>query len=52
MLQVRCRKQDGFPLFDDQDFDAMITHGDMSVVTRLVDDILALDPEEGEVKKP
>ena len=53
LIQVRCRKEDGFPVFDEQDFDAMVTHGEVSVITRLVDDVMELgDLEEGEAKKP
>jgi hypothetical protein len=52
LLQVRCRKEDGFPVFDEQDFEAMVSHGEVSVINRLVDEVMNLgDLEEGEAKK-
>ena len=53
LIQIRGKKEDGFPVFDEQDFDAMVTHGEITVINRLVDEIMAMgDLEEGEAKKP
>lgn len=53
LIQVRAKKEDGSPLFDQQDFDVMVSHAEISLINRIVDDIVALgDLEEGEAKKP
>lgn len=53
LIQVRAKKEDGLPLFDDADFEAMVSHGEVTVINRVVDDIMSIgDMEEGEAKKP
>ena len=53
MIQVRAKKEDGLPLFDQADFEAMVSHGEVTVVNRIVDEIMKIgDLEEGEGKKP
>jgi len=53
LIQVRAKKEDGFPLFDEADFETMVSHGEVSVINRIVDEIMSMgDLEEGEAKKP
>jgi hypothetical protein len=53
LIQIRAKKEDGSPLFDESDFEAMVSHGEVSVINRIVEQIVDLgDLEEGEAKKP
>lgn len=52
LIQVRSKKEDGSPMFDQSDFEAMITYGDVSLINRLVEQIVSIgDPKEGDGKK-
>ena len=52
MIQVRSKREDGSPMFDAQDFAAMVDYGEVGVINRVVDQIMAVgDLEEGEAKK-
>jgi len=53
LIQVRAKKEDGTPMFDEFDFSAMVSHGEVSIINRLVEEIISIgDPEEGDEKKP
>lgn len=54
MIQVRAKKEDGSPLFDEDDYSAMVTHGEVDVIERVASAIRDLDDEEVEedAKKP
>ena len=53
MIQVRAKKEDGTPLFDEDDFSAMVSHGEVYVINRVVDEISKLgDISEEDGKKP
>jgi len=53
LIQIRGKKDDGCSVFDEQDYEAMVSHGEITVINRLVDEIMALgDLEDGEAKKP
>lgn len=52
LVQVRSKKEDGTVLFDQEDFEAMVSAGEVSVINRLVEEIVSLgDPEEDDAKK-
>lgn len=52
LIQVRAKKEDGSPMFDEDDFSAMVSHGDVATINRLVDQIVGLgDLQEDEGKK-
>ena len=53
LIQVRAKKEDGSPMYNEADFEAMISGAEVSVVNRVVEDIVGLgDIEEGDGKKP
>ena len=52
LIQVRAKDENGKPLFDEADFKAMVTYGDVSLINRLVDEIVNEDVGEDEAKKP
>ena len=52
LIQVRAKQEDGSPLFDEDDFSAMISHGETAVINRVVEQIMAIgDIPEDEIKK-
>ena len=53
LIQVRAKNADGSPMFDEEDFRAMLTHGEVSVINRVVGEIVGIgDLEEEDAKKP
>lgn len=47
IIQVRAKKADGTPLFDEEDYDALISHGEAELIARVASDIMRdPDPEE------
>lgn len=51
IIQVRAKKQDGSPLFDEEDFDAMVSHGVADVIAGVAREIMNGDPDPEEQGK-
>lgn len=51
IVQVRAKKADGSRMFDDEDFEAMITHGEAELVGRVARSIMKTDRTREEIEK-
>lgn len=51
IIQVRAKKEDGMPLFDEEDFDAMVSHGEAEVIANVARRIMDDDGDHEEQGK-